>query len=80
MRSLALKELLIVPGRLYLFTKTMAGNFVNLVKNMMMCAVWVYTNEDIKALMVGPIRVLMLICFRSSPHIVRHLRRVSGSF
>lgn len=39
-----------------------------------------YTSEDIKALMVGPILVFMLICFNSSAHIVRHLRRVSGSF
>lgn len=30
--------------------------------------------------MVGPIRVLMFICFSSSAHIVRHLKRVSGSF
>lgn len=44
------------------------------------CAVWAYTSEDIKALIVGPILVLMLICFSSSAHIVRHLRRVSGSF
>lgn len=47
---------------------------------MIMCAVRVYTSEDIKALIVGPIRVLMVICFSSSAHIVRHLRRVSGSF
>lgn len=38
------------------------------------------TSEDISALMVGPTLVFMLICFSSSAHIVRHLRRVSGSF
>lgn len=43
-------------------------------------ACFVFTSEDIKALVVGPIRVLMFICFSSSAHIVRHLKRVSGSF
>lgn len=39
-----------------------------------------HTSEDMRALMVGPVLVFMLICFNSSAHIVRHLRRVSGSF
>lgn len=39
-----------------------------------------HTSEDIRALMVGPVLVFMLIFFNSSAHIVRHLRRVSGSF
>lgn len=38
------------------------------------------TSEDMRALMVGPLLVFILICFNSSAHIVRHLRRVSGSF
>lgn len=46
----------------------------------MIFGVWVRTSEDIKALIVGPTRVLIIICFSSSAHIVRHLRRVSGSF
>ena len=37
------------------------------------------TREDMMALMVGPMRVLMFIRFSSSAHMVRHLRRVSGS-
>lgn len=39
-----------------------------------------HTSEDMRALMVGPLLVFMLSCFNSSAHIVRHLRRVSGSF